>query len=523
MKITEEGEIISKSPSVFLGYYKNPEATEKTLQDGWLYSGDKGFIDEDGHLVVFDRSKDVMILQDKSIFAPQYLETRLKFAPFIKDAWVIGHERPYITAVVCIDYAVVGKWADDKKINYTSYHELSQKPEVYDLVEKQIREANRSLKKPAKVHKFLNLYKEFDADDEELTRTRKLRRAFVENRYKMLVEALYQDTDSVHMDTTITYEDGRVSQIKTDLHIRKYTHRGGEVMQLFLQALITGIMMGGIYALVALGWTLIYKCSGVLNLAMGELTLIGAYVSLTLYLWGIPFLLALLLTIIIGFILGLITERLFLDKLIGEPVLTVIMVTVGLSFFFRGIIVFIFGTDTVIFDPPVFPMKPIDFGGIIIGQVYLWSFIAAIVLLLVFVAFFQYTRWGLSMQATADDEMAALSLGVSARFVYAIAWGIAFVAAGVGGTLLSNINGLNISVGYLGLLVLPAVVLGGLNSVPGAIVGGIIIGVLQNLSGTYLDRFFPGGVKEIAPFIFMVIILFYKPFGLWGWERIERV
>jgi branched-chain amino acid transport system permease protein len=294
-------------------------------------------------------------------------------------------------------------------------------------------------------------------------------------------------------------------------------------MQLFLQALITGIMMGGIYALVALGWTLIYKCSGVLNLAMGELTLIGAYLSLTFYLWGIPFLLSLLLTIIVGFILGLITERLFLDKLIGEPVLTVIMVTVGLSFFFRGVLVFIFGTDTVIFDPPVFPLKPIDIGGIIIGQVYLWSFIAAIVLLLVFVAFFQYTRWGLSMQATADDEMAALSLGVSARFVYAIAWGIAFVAAGVGGTLLSNINGLNISVGYLGLLVLPAVVLGGLNSVPGAIVGGIIIGVLQNLSGTYLDRFFPGGVKEIAPFIFMVIILFYKPFGLWGWERIERV
>jgi branched-chain amino acid transport system permease protein len=294
-------------------------------------------------------------------------------------------------------------------------------------------------------------------------------------------------------------------------------------MQLFLQALITGIMMGGIYALVALGWTLIYKCSGVLNLAMGELTLIGAYVSLTLYLWGVPFLLALLLTIIIGFVLGLITERLFLDKLIGEPVLTVIMVTVGLSFFFRGIIAFIFGTDTVIFDPPVFPMKPIEIGGIIVGQVYIWSFIAAIVLLLVFVAFFQYTRWGLSMQATADDEMAALSLGVSARFVYAIAWGIAFVAAGVGGTLLSNINGLNISVGYLGLLVLPAVVLGGLNSVPGAIVGGIIIGVLQNLSGTYLDRFFPGGVKEIAPFIFMVVILFYKPFGLWGWERIERV
>lgn len=294
-------------------------------------------------------------------------------------------------------------------------------------------------------------------------------------------------------------------------------------MKLFIQVIITGIMMGGIYALVALGWTLIYKCSGVLNLAMGELTLIGAYVTLTFYLWGFPFLLSLFFTVVIGFILGLLTERIFLDKLIGEPVLTVIMVTVGLSFFFRGIIEFIFGTDTVIFNPPVFPLKPIDIGGIIIGQVYLWSFVAAIVLLLVFVAFFQYTRWGLAMQATADDEMAALSLGVSARFVYATAWGIAFIAAGVGGALLGNINGLNISVGYLGLLVLPAVVLGGLNSVPGAIVGGIIIGILQNLSGAYLDRFTPGGVKEIAPFVFMVIILLYKPYGLWGWERIERV
>jgi long-chain acyl-CoA synthetase len=221
VRITEEGEIISKSPSVFLGYYKNPEATAKTLQDGWLYSGDKGFIDEDGHLVVFDRTKDVMILSDQSIFSPQYLETRLKFSPFLKDAWVVGHEKPYITAVVCIDYAVVGKWADEKKLNYTSYHELSQKPEVYDLVEKQIREANKSLKPAAKINKFVNLYKEFDADDEELTRTRKLRRAFVENRYQDIVRALYEDQDNLHMDTTITYEDGRVVRIKADLHIRK--------------------------------------------------------------------------------------------------------------------------------------------------------------------------------------------------------------------------------------------------------------------------------------------------------------
>jgi branched-chain amino acid transport system permease protein len=204
-------------------------------------------------------------------------------------------------------------------------------------------------------------------------------------------------------------------------------------MELFFMTLTTGILVGGIYALVALGWVLIYKCSGVLNLAMGELTLIGAYISLSFYAMGIPFLLALLFSLIIGFILGILTERIFLDKLIGEPVLTVIMVTVGLSFFFKGCVELMWGTDTQVFTPPVFSIEPIR-------------------------------------------------LGPSARFVYATAWAIAFMAAGVGGTLLGNINGLNISVGYLGLLVLPAVVLGGLNSIPGAIMGGIIIGILQNFS-----------------------------------------
>jgi branched-chain amino acid transport system permease protein len=282
-------------------------------------------------------------------------------------------------------------------------------------------------------------------------------------------------------------------------------------------------MVGSIYALVALGWTLIYKCSGVLNLAMGELTLIGAYVCLSFYTWGIPFPLAVVGMLIIGFILGLLTERLFLRRMIGESVLAVIMVTAGLSFFFRGIVAFTWGTDTVVFTPPVFSAEPIRWGRVVVGQVYVWSFVAALVMLVIFVAFFKYTRWGLSMQATADDEMAALSLGVSAHRVYALAWAIAFMAAGVGGTLLGNINGLNISVGYLGLLVLPAVVLGGLNSVPGAIVGGIAIGVLQNLSDGYLSRLTPGGIKEIAPFVFMVIILLFRPYGLWGWVKIERV
>jgi long-chain acyl-CoA synthetase len=219
IKITDDGEIITKSSSVFLGYYKNPEATKKAIQDGWLYSDDKGFMDDDGHLVVFDRTKDVFTLKDGRPFSPQYLETRLKFSPYIKDSWVIGDRKDHITAVLCIDYAVVGKWADDKKLNYTSYPELSQKKEVYELVSKQIQDANKDLPDAAKVLKFTNLYKELDADDDELTRTRKLRRAFVEKRYEEIIKALYSDNDTVHIDTVIKYEDGHEAHIKTDMRI----------------------------------------------------------------------------------------------------------------------------------------------------------------------------------------------------------------------------------------------------------------------------------------------------------------
>jgi long-chain acyl-CoA synthetase len=229
VRITESGEIISTSPSVFKGYYKMPEETAKTLKDGWLYSGDTGFIDEDGHLVVFDRTKDIMILSDKSKSSPQFLEARLKFSPYLKDALVVGHEKPFVTAILCIDYATVGKWAEDHGINYTSYQELSQLPQVYDLVIGPLREVNRTLPEPAKILRFANLYKEFDADDDELTRTRKIRRAFVENRYKDIIDALYTPgQEMMHMDTNITYEDGRVVQIKADIRIKDVPRDGGK-------------------------------------------------------------------------------------------------------------------------------------------------------------------------------------------------------------------------------------------------------------------------------------------------------
>jgi long-chain acyl-CoA synthetase len=160
-----------------------------------------------------------MTLSDGTKFAPQYLETRLKFSPYIKDVWAVGDTRPYVTSVICIDYAVVGKWAEDRNIAYTSYTELSQMADVYDLVKREIVKMNRDLPPVARVKRFVNLYKEFDPDDDEVTRTRKLRRAFIENRYQEIVSGLYSDRDNVHMDTTITYEDGREVLIKTDLRV----------------------------------------------------------------------------------------------------------------------------------------------------------------------------------------------------------------------------------------------------------------------------------------------------------------
>ncbi len=219
VQIAPDGEILSRSPCVFAGYYKMPEETARTLKDGWLHSGDIGFLDDDKHLVVFDRRKDVMVLADGSRFAPAYLETRLKYSPYIKDAWVLGHAREAVTAVICIDAKVVGKWAEDKHLPYTSYSELSQKPEVGALVAEAVVQVNRTLPAAARVRRFVNLHKEFDADDDELTRTRKLRRAFLEERYRDVVEGLTSGADAIHFQSTTTYEDGRVAVNKVDLRV----------------------------------------------------------------------------------------------------------------------------------------------------------------------------------------------------------------------------------------------------------------------------------------------------------------
>jgi long-chain acyl-CoA synthetase len=220
VRISERGEILSRSSAVFLGYYKNDDATRAALTDGWLHSGDAGYL-EDGQLVVIDRLKDVLRLADGTQFSPQFIENRLKFSPYVKEAVVIGQDHPYLTALVCIDQGIVGKWAEKEKISYTTYTDLSAKPRVYDLLQKEIDKVNQTLPSAAKIRKFVLLYKELDADDEELTRTRKVRRSFVEERYKSIISALYGDERKIAVDTTIRYQDGRTARIQANLAVRE--------------------------------------------------------------------------------------------------------------------------------------------------------------------------------------------------------------------------------------------------------------------------------------------------------------
>ena len=225
VKVLESGEVLFKSPGVFLGYFKNEEATRQTLQDGWLHSGDAGFVDASGHLKIIDRAKDVSRLAGGTIFAPKYLENKLKFSPFVKEAVCVGQDRPYVTALVNIDLAAVGNWAERRGIAYTSYTDLSQKPEVYDLIAGEVARVNRSLLEDAllrgaTIRRFLILHKELDPDDEEITRTRKVRRGYIAQKYAELIDALYSSQGRVQVDAKVTYEDGRTGTIRADVTIR---------------------------------------------------------------------------------------------------------------------------------------------------------------------------------------------------------------------------------------------------------------------------------------------------------------
>jgi branched-chain amino acid transport system permease protein len=295
-------------------------------------------------------------------------------------------------------------------------------------------------------------------------------------------------------------------------------------MELFLQLVLNGIVIGSIYALVGLGFVIIYKSSSILNFAQGEFLMLGAYVCLAIFTTArVPFVAAFLLTLLFSVVLGVLMERVLLRPMIGKPVISVIMLTLGLSSILKAVVQGIWGTDTRPY-PELFPTAPVRIGPLPVSQGYLYSVACVALLLLLFSLFFKYTRAGIAMRATAFSQQVALSMGISVKRIFALSWSIAAVVSAVGGVLLGGVRGgVDGAFAFFGLKVIPVVILGGLDSVLGAIVGGLVMGVLENLSGGYLDPIFGGGVKEVAPFVALVAILTFKPYGLFGKVKIERV
>jgi long-chain acyl-CoA synthetase len=226
LNIAPDGEVMYRSPGMFVGYYKNPEATAAAkTPDGWVHTGDAGVITDHGHLRIIDRAKDVGRLNDGTLFSPKYLENKLKFSPYIKEAVVFGDQRDWAAAFINIDLEAVGRWAERRGLAYTSYTDLAARDDVYDLIADEIAAVNRDMAQDgalagSQIKSFLILHKELDADDGELTRTRKVRRSEIAHRYAALIAALYSGESAISIEAKLTFEDGRTGTIQADLKIR---------------------------------------------------------------------------------------------------------------------------------------------------------------------------------------------------------------------------------------------------------------------------------------------------------------
>jgi len=297
-------------------------------------------------------------------------------------------------------------------------------------------------------------------------------------------------------------------------------------MSYFLQLVVSGIVVGSIYALSALGFVLIYKSSRVLNIAHGQLIATGAFITYALAVWvGIPIALAFFLSLIITFFIAMSVERVFLRRLIGEPIISVIMVTIGLMSILDGLIYLTpFGTLNFSF-PEFLPTTPISLGGVSISWTQLVGVITTTILIGGFSWFFRKSTLGISMRAVSDDQLASMSIGISIPRVFGLAWAAAGFSAAAAGTIIGNITGLNFeTLQAFGITVFPVVILGGLDSIIGAVVAGIIMGLIQQFAAGYLDGHWAlNGTANLLPYIILLVILLFKPYGLFGIHEIERV
>ncbi len=297
-------------------------------------------------------------------------------------------------------------------------------------------------------------------------------------------------------------------------------------MTYFMQLVVSGIVVGSIYALSGLGFVLIYKSSRVLNIAHGQLIATGAFITYALAVWlKLPVALAFLLSMVVTFFIAMSVERVFLRRLIGEPIISVIMVTIGLMSILDGLIYLTpFGTYNFSF-PEFLPTTPIQLGGVSISWTQMVGVIITAILISGFSWFFKKSTLGISMRAVSDDQLASMSIGISIPRVFGLAWAAAGLSAAAAGAIIGNITGLNFETLHaFGITVFPVVILGGLDSIFGAVVAGIIMGLIQQFAGGYLDGHWGlNGTASLLPYIILLVILLFKPHGLFGIHEIERV
>jgi len=290
-------------------------------------------------------------------------------------------------------------------------------------------------------------------------------------------------------------------------------------MSTFIQLSVYGLSNGAILALAALGFVLIFKATSVINFAQGEFLLIGAYTFYAAVLvFGFHWSLAVLVGVLVAIALGVLVERFVLRPMIGEEAVAVIMVTIGLASMLRGGVQFFFGTSPKE-TPRFLPGESVSVAGVTIPYDRIAAIAIAALVLTAFTLFFTRSRHGIAMRAVADDQQAALTMGISVRRVFAMAWALAALTAVIGGILLANLTGVSQGIAGFGLVVFPVVILGGLDSVPGTIVGGVIIGLLTQ----YVSGYVGGGLEQVIPYVVLVLILMLRPYGLFGQVRIERV
>jgi branched-chain amino acid transport system permease protein len=295
-------------------------------------------------------------------------------------------------------------------------------------------------------------------------------------------------------------------------------------MTFFLQLVVTGLSLGMVYALVAIGFVIILKCSEAFNIAQGHFVLIGGYLGYTFLVpFGLPIWASLLLAIVVAIIMGLLIERLTLRPLVGQPVLAVIMMTIALATVLEGLATLIWGGEYKAYHG-VLPTVALKIGQISVPSESLIGLIVSVAAVAILMLFFRYTKIGLAMRATAEDEQVVRSCGIKATTVYAVSWVIACIVGVIGGILLGGVSGVMIPLAEVGIKAFAVVLLGGVNSIGGAIVAGIILGVLENVAAGYLDPLLPGGgLANVFPFIVMIIVLIFRPYGLFGLVTIERI